>query len=258
MRSGKFWFPDLFVLIYIHVCIRCNLLIAGCEKNMASKVISRAKTSARRGTSSKRKNDNQGGKKQEQSEQTRARLLHAAKKIFARDGFEGAKLEEIAAAAGYTRGAFYANFDSKEGLFMAMLEEKIHERIQGMRKAADQFDDPKQKLEAVRDHFANGAQDCEWALIGLEFKLFAMRHRELKAKVSAMRQRIFATATGVLEELFRSSKAKLPVSVMAFVISIGALTHGLELDRLLDKAISEEEIQKVFKLFFDCMVQSKA
>ncbi len=55
---------------------------------------------------------------QERTEITRARLIQSAEKIFARDGFEAAKLEEIAADAGYTRGAFYANFDSKEDLFL--------------------------------------------------------------------------------------------------------------------------------------------
>ena len=59
-------------------------------------------------------------RRQERAEVTRARLIQAAEKIFARDGFEAAKLEEIAADAGYTRGAFYANFDSKEDLFLAL------------------------------------------------------------------------------------------------------------------------------------------
>ncbi len=198
------------------------------------------------------------GKKHEQSEQTRARLLQAAEKIFARDGFEAAKLEEIAKAAGYTRGAFYANFDSKESLFVAMLEEKIRRRIETMRDAADQFDDPLEKLAAMRDFFAETAKDCEWTLIGLEFKLFALRHREMRSKVVAMRKRIFAAAAHVLEAQFRAAKVRLPISTVGFVVSLGALTHGLELDRMLDKAISEEEIRKIGKLYFDCIVQPRS
>ena len=199
-----------------------------------------------------------GLSKARHSEQTRSRLLQAAEKIFARDGFEAAKLEEIAAAAGYTRGAFYANFDSKESLFLAMLEEKIHDRIQKTREAADRFQDPVKKLHALRDYFAGSAQDCEWILIGLEFKLFALRHRELKAKVSAMRQRISAAATSVLEELFTAANVQLPVSTAAFAISLAALTNALELDRMLDQAVTEKEIVKIGKLFFDCMVRPKS
>lgn len=73
-----------------------------------------------------------------------------------------------------------------------------------------------------------------------------------------MRQRIFDAATSVLDEQFRAAKVKLTVSTAAFVVSLGALSHGLELDRLLDNAISEEEIAKIGKLFFDCIVQPKS
>ena len=53
------------------------------------------------------------------TEATRKKLLAAAEKTFARDGFEAARLEDIASMAGYTRGAFYANFKSKEDIFFA-------------------------------------------------------------------------------------------------------------------------------------------
>lgn len=225
---------------------------------MASKVISRPKTPDRGSASKQRKPDHPGGKKQEQSEQTRARLLHAAEKIFARDGFEAAKLEEIAAAAGYTRGALYANFDSKETLFTATLEEKIHERIRRLREAVDKIPDPTGKLKALRTHFAASTRDCEWTLMALEFKLFALRHPEQRAKVSGMRKRIVSASTAVFNDLLNASNVKLPVSTLAFVIALSGLTHSLELDRLMDKVITKEEIDKVYELFFDCMVHSNA
>src|SRR5258708_12782333 len=58
----------------------------------------------------------------ERTEATRRKLLAAAERIFARDGFEAARLEDIAAGAGYTRGAFYANFGGKEQIFFPLLE----------------------------------------------------------------------------------------------------------------------------------------
>jgi AcrR family transcriptional regulator len=54
---------------------------------------------------------------QARTDATRRKLLAAAENIFARDGFEAARLEDIAGLAGYTRGAFYANFQSKEDIF---------------------------------------------------------------------------------------------------------------------------------------------
>src|SRR6516162_2682454 len=86
---------------------------------------------------------------QERSGITRARLIQSAEKIFARDGFEAAKLEEIAAAAGYTRGAFYANFASKEDLFFALLEREIGSRIGALEREMDKLRDPEDKLKAM-------------------------------------------------------------------------------------------------------------
>src|ERR1035438_6893109 len=80
-------------------------------------------------------------RRQGRSELTRARLIQSAKKIFARDSFEAAKLEEIAADAGYTRGAFYANFKSKEDLFFVLLEREVSSRIEKVRSKMDKFHD---------------------------------------------------------------------------------------------------------------------
>src|ERR1700761_6930818 len=90
---------------------------------------------------------------QERTELTRARLIQSAEKIFARDGFEAAKLEEIAADAGYTRGAFYANFESKEDLFLALLEREISSRINTVEQMTRDLTDPKEKLHAFREFF---------------------------------------------------------------------------------------------------------
>ncbi len=70
-------------------------------------------------------------------------MLDAAKRIFAQQGFEAARLEDIAAGAGYTRGAFYANFKSKEDIFFALFEEWVGERIDSFSSALRQHSDPR-------------------------------------------------------------------------------------------------------------------
>src|ERR1700691_3600106 len=97
--------------------------------------------------------------RQDRSELTRARLIRSAEKIFARDGFDAAKLEEIAAEAGYTRGAFYANFSSKEDLFFALLEGEISSRIETIESIMKDLADPESKLRVFRDFFLTLSQD---------------------------------------------------------------------------------------------------
>ena len=66
----------------------------------------------------------------EKQQQTRSSLVRAAAKLFSERGLEGASIDEIAEAAGYTKGAFYANFGSKEELFLVMMDEKFSSELE--------------------------------------------------------------------------------------------------------------------------------
>ena len=64
----------------------------------------------------------------QQRERTRARLVEAALRVFAAQGYDHATVEEIALAAGYSKGAYYFHFDSKEGIFLELLSDWIEEQ----------------------------------------------------------------------------------------------------------------------------------
>src|SRR2546423_7431059 len=72
----------------------------------------------------------------ERQAQTRRELLDAAARVFVRRGFQGSSVEEIAAEAGYTRGAFYSNFRSKEELFVELLRDRVYTRYTSMTQDA--------------------------------------------------------------------------------------------------------------------------
>ena len=191
-------------------------------------------------------------RRQERAESTRARLIQAAEKIFARDGFEAAKLEEIAAEAGYTRGAFYANFDSKEDLFLALLEREISHRIANAERLIDKFHHPQAKLQAFREFFLTMGQDRRWSLLALEFKLFAVRHPEVKARLAAMNRRLVGSRIGILQDIMEASGPKLPASASSVVLSLSAVTHALALEQMLDRSVMPEgELKKILARYFD-------
>jgi AcrR family transcriptional regulator len=68
----------------------------------------------------------------EKQAQTRQALLDAAREVFLRRGFAGASVEEITGEAGFTRGAFYSNFDSKDELFVELLQQQVFEFYRDM------------------------------------------------------------------------------------------------------------------------------
>ncbi len=193
----------------------------------------------------------------ERSDATRARLIRAAEKIFARDGFEAAKLEEIAAEAGYTRGAFYANFKSKEDLFFALLEGEIASRIDNIERLMKSVRDPADKLKVFREFLFTIAQDRRWSLISLEFKLFAVRHPEVKARLAAMNRRLVRPRVNILREITAGSTRKLPLSPSAVAISMSAAINALALEHMLDRGvIPEMALQTVLTSFLESLIGS--
>lgn len=74
--------------------------------------------------------------------QTRERLVDAAARVFAEKGVLGASVEEICEAAGFTRGAFYSNFESKDALCLALLQRQADEALTSIRDALGALDEP--------------------------------------------------------------------------------------------------------------------
>src|SRR3972149_6817877 len=73
--------------------------------------------------------------RQRRREETRGRLMEAAIGVFARSGFDRATVDEIVREAGFSKGAFYVHFESKEDLFWAMLGELISDILSEGREA---------------------------------------------------------------------------------------------------------------------------
>jgi len=192
---------------------------------------------------------------QEKTDITRSRFLQAAEKIFARDGFDVAKLEEIAAEAGYTRGAFYANFDTKEDLFLALLEREISSRIANLRKQVAKYDSPADKLQTLRDFWLDMCLDRRWSLLALEFKLFAVRHPEVKTRLVAMHRKLVSSGVELLQQIMDGLGRKLPVSAHAVGIAFFVLSSGLTMEHMLDRTVmSEDTVRKLLMTFFDAMM----
>jgi AcrR family transcriptional regulator len=193
----------------------------------------------------------------ERTRATRRKLLDAAKRIFAQDGFEGARLEDIAAGAGYTRGAFYAHFKGKEDIFFAIFEEWVGERIESLTGALRRHTDPEEKLVALRTHYAQLATDRRLVLISMEFKLFALRHPEAHARLRNRHRRIRASLAVLFSEIMSALGKTIPIAYPAASACLAAVSQGLLLEHLIDpKTISDVDIRHVMGLYFDSIFQA--
>jgi AcrR family transcriptional regulator len=117
---------------------------------------------------------------------TRAKLLAAASQLFTEQGFENTQLEEIAARAGYTRGAIYAHYASKEDLFLELLRERIDRPFAQLRFVLESEPSTAKRLEKFRKWISHQIIDPTWAILTLEFKLYALRRPSARAKLQGM------------------------------------------------------------------------
>ena len=185
---------------------------------------------------------------------TRQRLLRSAEHIFARDGFEAASIEEIADAAGYSRGAFYANFNSKEDLFMALLEDFFRRRMADVENLMQIAKTPQEQAELLRDYYSHISIQKQWALILLEYKLFAVRHPRAQARLQKSLRGLRASGARILERLSTALGHRTPVSSMTAAVAMGALSNAILLERSVDpELLAPREVGTLLSLFFDSL-----
>jgi len=188
---------------------------------------------------------------------TRHRLLAAAETVFARNGFEAARLEDIAALAGYTRGAFYAHFEGKEDIFFALLEQWVAERIGEVNAVLEKQKNPQARLRALRDHYTHSRKDRRLVLLSLEFKLFALRHPETHARLRARHERLRACGGDFVRRVSEDLGRKLPIPSIAAATGLGALSNALVLEHLFDQsAVSDADIRHLLGVVFDAILGS--
>src|SRR5215831_16581710 len=110
--------------------------------------------------------------RKEKQAQTRCCLMKAAAKVFAKRGLHQASIDEVSEEAGYTKGAFYANFKNKEELFLAMLDERFGEKLAEIERVA-----------ASDDFNFSMTSDPEFDRLFFEFSAYAARNEDFRQEL---------------------------------------------------------------------------
>jgi len=155
--------------------------------------------------------------------QTREDILNTAKLLFAQEGFRGASLEAIALQAGYSKGAVYSNFESKEDLFVAVVETYQHESLAS---ALPLFEGAPSNAELV-DRLANWAdklaQNGIWGFLVLEYARHVGHGSPLNERQSSLIRQNWHVVGEKLRVMFRDD---MPVTSQALGALVFELTHA--------------------------------
>jgi AcrR family transcriptional regulator len=165
--------------------------------------------------------------KKRRREETREKLLRAAYSVFATHGYDRATVDEIVREAGFSKGAFYVHFESKEDLFWAMLEGRIEYLQDTMRQALDTTqsvaENHRRILQAI---FALDKKDKQWPAVFVEFLANATRNERVREKLSDMYDRWHRFTIEMLEEGRRAGRVREDRD-LAFMASVTmALIEG--------------------------------
>jgi AcrR family transcriptional regulator len=192
-------------------------------------------------------------------EQTRRRLLEAATRVFRRRGYRGASVEAIAAEAGYTVGALYSNFEGKDDLLLALLEEEIGAITKRVVAAAAEADDAIEKLRrGALEWMAVLDEEREFYVLLIEFWTLWVRDPELRRE-HAERFAALRRALGQLvEEQTRQLGLSLRLSPEEVGAAVVALADGLALQRLADpEAFSDDLLATLLATLIPALAETR-
>jgi AcrR family transcriptional regulator len=166
--------------------------------------------------------------------QTRARLLAAAFRVFAAKGYGQARIDDVCAEAGFTRGAFYSNFGTLDELFFALYDERAALIAAQVADAlgAEESAATEPPIEAVIARTAATLLlDRDWLLVKTDFLLYAARHPEVATRLAEHRTQLRTT----IETRLRGMRDMLGVTdVPAAAHAVVAAYDGVTVQLLLD------------------------
>jgi AcrR family transcriptional regulator len=189
--------------------------------------------------------------RKQRQEHTRACLLEAAARVFARRGLAQASVDEVAADAGFTKGAVYANFGSKEELFLEMLDRKFAARLVDL-EAVLKTDQPpeEQARTAGRDFLSTIVADPEWGRLFYEAALHASRNEAFRQKLQASYQQMRARMVELLQARFAGTGFVPPVPYEQLAMMFFSMANGVGFERLVEgDAVPDDLFATMLGLF---------
>lgn len=182
---------------------------------------------------------------------TRAALLDAAEAMILESSLAGLSLRAVCARAGFTQGAFYSNFASREELLLALMERNLAERARSLGELTTDFgtDDLDDTLERVGDWLSTVAGRHEWARMAIELRLEGLRDPTFARRLAAAEARIDRLFAAWLRNVIDHYGLAPKFSPQAIVEALLILWRGIA----LRDEMAGEPVLPARELFITCL-----
>jgi AcrR family transcriptional regulator len=193
----------------------------------------------------------------EQQQRTREEILAAADRLFVEQGFHATSVDQIAQAAGYTKGAVYSNFDAKEDLFFAVYEARMQAGIEEIDRAAARTTDARELiLSMTSDTGRRRGRDDRWLATFFEFWAHVVRRPALRDRFAEIHARVQDPFEAALERLAAEHDVELPFPPRPLAVAMMAMTLGLALERLVQPEVVDDQLGvRISQLVLDDLVK---
>ncbi len=185
-------------------------------------------------------------------QRTREALLDAAAAVFAKRGFQGASLDEIAETAGYTRGAIYKHFADKEELLHEVcvrLNERAFAEFDEMPGIGEPWADI--DFNDVADHWHSMVErDADFRIVMIEFQLQALRHPELRERAKQFGRANTQAIADYFEQRAAGTGLELPIPAEDL-----AAVFGIASDGFAQTALFDPDAARLFGVLLDLVVR---
>ena len=158
-------------------------------------------------------------------QQTREHLLAAAAEVFAEQGFHGASIDEVAAVAGFTKGAVYSNFKNKEDLFLALFKATCEREMEALRSMLGDSEVPPESrisdfVSLIRDETRRARN---MGLLYQEFWLYAARNPAAREQLI----RIEDEGVRALAQIIEAERARQGIQPLESAVQMARLIEFL-------------------------------
>lgn len=189
-------------------------------------------------------------RRKEKQARTRAALIEAARDVLAERGLAATSLDEIAARAGYTKGAVYANFASKEELYLALLDERFAGELERLTGALAGVEPPTEEVRgAARELMRFVWADPAWPRLFLEFTVYATRDEMYRRKLAERYRELHDR----IAELYRQWSADFPlpppIPLDAITTMMACMTNGYTVERMIRPDLDEQIYPTMLEVF---------
>lgn len=155
---------------------------------------------------------------------TRKKLLDSARQLVAREGYENASVDRIAEEAGFSKGAFYSNFGSKEEIFLELLETHANQDVDEISALLEGITEPLRIIDVLSYWASDRANDPSWGLLALELFRRARRDATFGERHSKLFQNQWEGLGKLLLRLFPDGKAPAEPAALGGIVL--ELTYG--------------------------------